>query len=181
MGVNLTGFDATQVDPMVIYDAIPADFYVITLVEATMDENGSNSKDPSGQSLHLTYQVEDGEYKGRKLWDRLSLINANQKAVEIAQRTLSAICHAAGKLQPKDTDDLLGISIVGKVEIEEGSNGKLRNVIKGYKSVSDHQKTANASPTTQAQAKTSSPAFTPKSTPKAQQQAVSKPGPNWAN
>jgi hypothetical protein len=36
--------------------------------------------------------------QGRKIFDRLNLVNAEpDQAVEIAQRTLSAICHATGQ------------------------------------------------------------------------------------
>ena len=55
--------------------------------------------DGTGQLLWLELDVLEGAYAGRKLFDRLNLVNANPTTVEIAQRTLSAICHATGLMQ----------------------------------------------------------------------------------
>ena len=59
----------------------------------------------------------DGPYKGRKLFDRLNLVNANPVTVEIAQRTLSAICHATGRMQVQDSEELHLIPFIADVQV----------------------------------------------------------------
>ena len=61
------------------------------------------TKDGGGQYLWLELDVLEGPLAGRKLFDRLNLVNASAQTVEIAQRTLSAICHATGRLQVQDS------------------------------------------------------------------------------
>ncbi len=60
---------------------------------------------------------------GRKLFDRLNLVNANAQTVEIAQRTLSAICHATGRLQVQDSEDLHLIPMLADVTVKPPKNG----------------------------------------------------------
>ena len=61
------------------------------------------TKDGGGQYLWLELDVLEGPLAGRKLFDRLNLVNASAQTVEIAQRTLSAICHATGRMQVQDS------------------------------------------------------------------------------
>jgi hypothetical protein len=76
-----------------------------------------------GQYLYVEIDVLDGPYKGRKLFDRLNLINANPQTVEIAQRTLSAICHATGRMQVQDSEELHLIPFVADVQVQPPKNG----------------------------------------------------------
>ena len=64
------------------------------------------TKAGGGELLEIELEILEGEYARRHLWDRLNLVNANQQAVEIAQRTLSAICHATGVLRVNDSEAL---------------------------------------------------------------------------
>ena len=59
-----------------------------------------------GKYLWLMLDILEGPQQGRKVFDQLNLVNANPTTVEIAQRTLSAICHATGRLQVNDSDEL---------------------------------------------------------------------------
>jgi hypothetical protein len=65
----------------------------------------------------------DGPYQGRKLFDRLNLVNANPQTVEIAQRTLSAICHATGRMQVQDSEELHLIPLMADVQVQPPKNG----------------------------------------------------------
>jgi hypothetical protein len=57
----------------------------------------------------------EGTYAGRMVIDRLNLWNSNPVAAEIAQRTLSAICHATGVLTMTSTGQLHGIPIKARI------------------------------------------------------------------
>lgn len=114
-----TTFDASSVDPTMPFEALPPGQYLVQIVASEMRP----TRDGSGQYLWLELDVLDGDHKGRKLFDRLNLVNANPMAVEIAQRTLSAICHAAGKLQVQDSDELHLIPMMVDVKVRPPKNG----------------------------------------------------------
>lgn len=124
---NLNGFDATQIEPNGKPDALPAGKYKCVAIESEFKD----TKDGNGKYLQFVFEVVDGEYKGRRIWDRLNLVNQNSQAVDIARGTLSAICHAVGVLQPKDSAQLHGIPLIVKVACRE-YNGNATNEVKGY-------------------------------------------------
>jgi hypothetical protein len=48
---------------------------------------------------------------------------ANPQTVEIAQRTLSAICHATGRMQVQDSEELHLIPLMADVQVQPPKNG----------------------------------------------------------
>ena len=112
-------FDATTIDPLKPHDVLPAGRYAVQIVDSEIRV----TKDGMGQYLWLELDVLEGEYAGRKLFDRLNLINNNPTAVEIAQRTLSSICHAVGRMQVADSKDLHLIPMVADVKVKPPQNG----------------------------------------------------------
>ena len=168
-------FDASQVQPGGVSEVIPAGDYRMMIVDSAME----NTKSGSGQFLKLTLQVIDGPHQGVTLFDRLNLVNSNPKAVEIAQRTLSAICHAVGVLQVQDSAQLHNRPLAARVAYVEGGrpdgNGGVygpSNEVKGYKPVSQQapvqatpaqpqQQPAYQAPAQQQPAQQAAPAGTP--------------------
>jgi hypothetical protein len=124
---SLGNFDATQVDPIGKQDALPAGQYKCVAIESEWKD----TKDGTGKYLQFVFEVVDGQFKGQRVWDRLNLVNNNSQAVEIARRTLSAICHAVNVMQPKDSSQLHNIPLVVKVACKE-YNGGFTNEVKGY-------------------------------------------------
>jgi hypothetical protein len=114
-----TTFDASSVDPTMPFEVLPPGRYLVQIVASEMRP----TKDGAGQYLWLELDVLEGEYQGRKLFDRLNLVNPNPTAVEIAQRTLSAICHATGKMQVQDSDELHLIPMMVDVKVQPPKNG----------------------------------------------------------
>ena len=78
-----------------------------------------------------TWRCWRGRSRAGTLYDQLNLINPNPTAEEIAQRTLSAICHAVGKLQVADSEELHFQPLLVRVAVKP--NGY--NEVKGYKPV----------------------------------------------
>ena len=111
-------FDATTVEPNKPIEPLPPGRYVVQIVNSEIRP----TKDGMGQLLWLELDVLEGEYAGRKLFDRLNLINANPTTVEIAQRTLSAICHAVGKIVD-DSEQLHLIPLIADVKVQPPKNG----------------------------------------------------------
>lgn len=112
-------FDATSVAPKEEFTLLPPGEYPVMIVKSDM----TPTKARTGQMLVLEMDVIDGPSKGRKLWDRLNLVNPNPQAVEIAERSLSAICHAVGRLQVSDSNELHGIPMIAVVKVGKPREG----------------------------------------------------------
>ncbi len=126
---NLNNFNANEVDPNFAFDPIPAGHYTAVITASEMKA----TKKGTGQYLELTFQVIEGEHKGRLLWARLNLDNPDATAVKIARAELSAICRAVGVLAPKDSVELHNLPLVLKVDRKDRKDtGEPANVIKGY-------------------------------------------------
>ena len=130
-------FNATSVEPAQPQDAIPAGTYLVHMTESEMKPNSKGT----GSFLSCIYVILEGDYKGRKLFDRLNLNNQNPAAVEIAYRTLSAICHATGVIQVNDSAELHNRPLLVKVSLraaqtaaqsQDGKDHDASNEIKGY-------------------------------------------------
>ncbi len=138
-------FDASQVEPQGDYTPIPPGEYRVQILNSEMVA----TKTGTGSMLKLELEITDGDQAGRKLFDRLNLDNPNAQAVEIAQRQLSAICHAVGKLSVSDSQDLHMLPMIAVVKIDppRNANGKeygASNAIKTYKAVGDAAPAAQA-------------------------------------
>ena len=126
---SLNGFNANEVDPNFGFEPIPAGKYLAAIVESETKP----TKSGNGQYLQLSFQILDGEYKGRLVWARLNLDNANATTVKIARSELSAICRAVGVMAPKDSIELHNIPLLISVgHKKRDDNGELTNVLKGY-------------------------------------------------
>ena len=120
-------FDATGVEPNAPLEPLPPGDYEVQILQSEMRV----TKAGTGQMLWLDMEVLQGPLKGRHVYDQLNLINPNPTAEEIAQRTLSAICHAVGKLQVADSEELHFLPLLVRVAVKP--NGY--NEVKGYKPV----------------------------------------------
>lgn len=128
---NLGGFNAHDVEPTTEFDAIPAGKYLTVITESEMRPTKNNN----GSYLQLTFEVLEGEYKGRKLWARLNLDNPNETAVKIARAELSSICRAVGVMQPKDSIELHDLPLVITVKCKKRPDtDEIDNVIAKYES-----------------------------------------------
>ena len=137
--VNLSGFDASQVEPTTSFDPIPAGKYLAMITASDMKPN----KAGTGSYLELVFTIVEGEYKGRQLWARLNLDNPNELAVKIARAELSAICRAVGVLTPRDSVELHNLPLVIRVACKKRKDtDEITNVIKGY----EKRESANGKP-----------------------------------
>ena len=125
---TLNNFDASQVDPSVALDPLPAGKYLAVISESELKP----TKTGGGKYLQLTFQIIDGEFKGRLVWARLNLENKSEMTVKIARGELSAICRAIGVMQPKDSVELHNVPLEINVGLKKrDDNGEFTNVIKG--------------------------------------------------
>ena len=126
---DLSWFDANQVEPASDFGPLPAGKYVAVITESDMKP----TKSGNGQYLSLTFQIVEGEYKGRVLWTRLNLDNPNATAVQIARSQLAAICRAVGVMAPKDSVELHNLPLVIAVKCKQRPDSdQITNDISGF-------------------------------------------------
>lgn len=126
---DLHGFNANQIEPTTEFEPIPAGKYLAVITDSEVKP----TKSGSGSYLQLAFQVIEGDFKGRFVWARLNLDNANATAVQIARAELSAICRAVGVMTPNDSVELHNLPLVITVKCKKRDDtGDVSNEIKGY-------------------------------------------------
>lgn len=127
---NLGGnYDATNGEKMVNFSALPAGEYLCAMTRSERRESKNN---PQNSYIECEFEIQDGDFKGRKIWTMLNLWNTNSTAVEIAQRELNSIMHACGKLRIEDTEELHGIPLKIKVKIRQDEQYGPSNSVTSY-------------------------------------------------
>ncbi len=126
-------FDASSIAPAANFSPVPAGSYISQIIDSSIGA----TKDMTGQILKLTFEIIDGEFKGRKIWNNLNIQNKNADTQKYAQADLSAICRATNQIKLEDTAALHGIPLKIKVTIREASGGyEAQNQIKGFDAAS---------------------------------------------
>lgn len=147
-------FNAAQVEPTASYDVLPKGKYLCMAIASELKP----TKTGTGEYLQITFEVIDGQFKGRKIFERLNIRNQNKVAEDIAQRALSALCHAVGVLNLQDSDQLHNIPVVLDISIEQKEGYDAQNRVKGYSSTNGGKPALAAVPT-------SAPAAAPAAAP----------------
>lgn len=133
---NLNGFNAHEVEPNAVFDPLPAGKYLAAITASELKP----TKSGDGSYLELTFEVLEGEFRGRKVWDRLCTNHPNPTTVKIARSNLSAICRAVGMMQPRDSVDLHNLPLFITVKVKKRNDtGELTNEIKGYEAKTSSQ------------------------------------------
>jgi hypothetical protein len=118
---NLFGSYDPNAEAQQEFSAIPTGEYLAVIVDSDMKP----TKKEDGEYLELTYQVQEGEFKGRKVWARLNLKSSNAQAAEIANRQFRSVREATGVMNPRDSQELHNKPHVIRVEfIPSGTKQK---------------------------------------------------------
>ncbi|NYT81406.1 DUF669 domain-containing protein [Alcaligenaceae bacterium] len=125
------GFNAAQVAPATTFTPLPAGTYTVQIEETDVKDTKNNT----GKYLEAKFSVLEGEFINRKVYGRITIQNQNQKATEIGQAQLSAICHAVGVLNLQDTTQLHGRPLRIRVSVRKDDTHGDSNDIKGYEAV----------------------------------------------
>lgn len=127
-------FNAANVAPQQSFTPIPAGSYIAQVVESEIKQ----TKGGTGQMMNLTFEVLDGQYRNRKVFGRINVVNQSAEAERIGQSQLSALCHATGVMQLQDTVQLHGKPVKIKVKVRVDESGKYddSNEVTGYEAIS---------------------------------------------
>jgi len=124
-------FDASTVAPQAATGPVPAGTYLAHITESDVQP----LKSGNGTGLKLTFEIIDGQYKGRKIWENLNIQHSNEDTQRIAQSQLSALCHAVNVIKLQDTAALHLKPVNLKVVVREAQGQyQASNNIKGYES-----------------------------------------------
>ena len=122
--VKLDNYNADEVEPAGSFEPLPAGKYTVVIE----DSDSKDNKAGTGSYLKLTYNVVEGPFTGRKLFENLNLhfddVEENEKhamAVKIANGALRQICFAVGNHTPKETEELHNIPFLVTVGIKKGN------------------------------------------------------------
>lgn len=124
-------FNANDVPPQIGFEPVPNGTYRAMIVESEVKP----TKDGRGKYLQLIWQILDGQFKGRKIWDRLNVQNPSEEAQRIGQAQLSAVCHATGQLKLTNSGQLHTIPVEIKVVVKQSPGYDAQNEVKHYKAV----------------------------------------------
>lgn len=118
---EFTPTDETRVDD---FELMPKGRYSVTIEHAQWKP----TRDRRGRYLELSLLFHDEGFKGRKLTDRLNLENPSPKAVQIAQKALTAILDQSGLPGFSHPDQLItGRVIPCNVSIEVSEDPQYRD------------------------------------------------------
>jgi hypothetical protein len=162
-------FDASTVAPQASTGPLPAGTYLAHITESDVQP----LKSGNGEGLKLTFEIIDGQFKGRRVWENLNIRHSNEDTQRIAQSQLSALCHAVNVIKLLDTAALHFKPVRINVTVREAQGiYKANNNIKGYESV--------GSVATPAPVYTPPPVADTPAWPTAEQEAAKSKAPAWA-
>lgn len=129
-------FNARTVSPTENTVVIPSGWQNATVTDGVASATKGVKK---GVCLTIEFTILDGEHKGRKVWNRFNIENANEKAQEIGQRDLSALCHATGVMDVSNDKCFNGKNLQIKIGLDKADDAAKekgyedKNNTKGYK------------------------------------------------
>lgn len=123
-------FNASSITPKTSYDPIPAGWYL-----AQVTDSGVNpSKSGKGMRMSLTFDILEGQFKGRKIFAGLNVQHENPEVERISQEQLGTLMHAIGVIDLQDTAQLHMKPVMIKVKVREAKDGyDASNDVSGYK------------------------------------------------
>lgn len=119
-----------------------------TKVKAMVMESKVKPTSSGGSMAELTWLIIEGEHEKRRVWQNITLRNNSEKAQQIGQAQLSAVCHAVGHIGPlHDTGDLHDKPAILTLGIEKGTGGyKDKNTVTKVQSVNGAAATIASAP-----------------------------------
>lgn len=120
--VDISNVDATQNT----YTPYPAGEYLMQVVSSERKTN----KAGTGEYLEFQMDILDGEYMGRKYFERLNLWHPSENVRDIAMRQLKGLAMATGHATLKDSSDTHFVPFTAILRVSKRKdNGELQNNI----------------------------------------------------
>lgn len=120
-------FNAEDHEEMGTYDAIPAGKYPVKVSGNKVKDNkakiaaAKEGKTIPGSVYTISFEITEGQYKGRILFTGLNLEHTSEQTVDLAYRELTSITKACGKTTVLDLDELNGCDLTVTVKVVEAT------------------------------------------------------------
>ena len=126
-GINLDEVDTSERGG---YSPLPAGEYMVQIIEGEVIR-----KDSGDAMMKLVFEVMDGEFANRKLFENLNIRHSNPTAQKIALETLTELWRDAmgGSGNPPNVDAMTAKPVRAKVAVEKRKDtGDMQNRIKRF-------------------------------------------------
>lgn len=125
-------FDVSDLpQPSKDYSPLPAGWYSATISGAEVKE----TKAGTGEYIAVKYSITGPTHQGRVIFGNLNIKNPSPKAEEIGRQQLGDLMRAIGLARVTDTDQLIGGSLVIKLNVKDDDKYGERNEVKDFKAV----------------------------------------------
>lgn len=112
-------FEPATIEPQTDFPVLPPGKYPVLIEEAEVRQ----TKKGDGHYIRLVMKVlDDGLYKGRKVFDQINIQNPSTQCVEIGLRTLSALGRALGLQAITDSAQLVNQVVIAHVKVKDDQN-----------------------------------------------------------
>lgn len=110
------------------FSVLPEGRYKLSVLDAEV----KHTSDLSGKYLKLTFEVKDGEYDGRKLFDNYNFVNKSPEATEIGLGKIKKLMRVGGLTSTRLTNalTLCGLVVMADVKIKKSEKYGEQNIIK---------------------------------------------------
>lgn len=114
------------------YDPLPEGEYLLRVETADIKD----TKDGTGMYIKVMFDVLGPSHQGRKIFTNFNIRNSSSVAESIGKQQLKNLVVAGHVQEPlRDSDQLIGATVRGKVTIRPAENGyEAQNNIKSYRS-----------------------------------------------
>ena len=113
------------------FQPLPPGWYSATITGAEIKA----TKAGTGEYIAVKYSITGPTHQGRIIFSNLNIKNPNPKAEEIGRQQLGDVMRSIGLARVDDTDQLIGGSLVLKIEVKEDEKYGAGNEVKGFKAV----------------------------------------------
>jgi len=114
------------------FEPLPPGWYSANMSAAEIKD----TKNGTGKYIALRYDILGPTHQGRVVFGNLNIRNQSPKAEEIGRQQLGDICRAIGLSHVGDTDQLIGNSLMIKLDVEKSPQYGDKNNVKGFKAIS---------------------------------------------
>lgn len=102
---------------------IPEDRYVLRIAETRPKEVRDESGNLVKSSVQFVYEVVEGEYAGRLVFENFHFYGVKPGAIDRARNNLSRLMNAVGVKTMTNTNQLIGYEFEAHVVVRKGNEG----------------------------------------------------------
>lgn len=136
---------------------VPPGKYTLQVIESEV----CATKAGTGQYIKFTFEILDGEYRGKRIYSNCNFANPNETAQRLGREWLKSLATYSGHPNPnviRDTQELHGRPVIGSVIVKDGGEYADSNEIKGFAKVAGQPAAAPPAPAAPAAAPAPAPA-----------------------